>query len=377
MNWINLVIKNIGLLIVLLFGVTIIAKGQSKGTGLMEPGSKPFYTELRITKSERVPVSNYGHIIIKDLRPDNSKMGYVKIDVKSVPRHITFPKQSEEYLNEIFNSAIHPKGDMDTITIVINEIWLNETITEAAMAHKLLLGTQKLVSSCYFNADVYTKKDAGYILLGTFDSLITKKGEWLPNNCDKLLERVTIDLIKTADGFLSLPYAAENFYTRQEFDSILQAQFQYPILKADKPTRGIYFSYGDFLNDKPTPIDFKVISERLRTIDYPGRNKKDSAWGYCDGENIYMHIGPGYYKLVGSQNTFEVFGPATVVIMNTFFEKAFRVAGDYFSSPKIPFNYYSPIGARIVDPTPLFDPDKYVIEYFKYFRLNMEKGFLN
>lgn len=373
----NYLIKIFGLLLTCFFKAMLPTHGQTNSYGLMALNSKPFHTELKLNKMEKVVINNYGRIIIKDRRPDNSKMGYVRLDTKSNPRYITFPEESEDYLNKVFNNSIRSKISTDTVLVILNDIWFNETITEAAMTHKLLLGRQKLVSSCYFNADVYKKANTGYIFLSGFDSIFTKKGEWLPNNCDKLLETVSISLLKTCDKLLAHSESVGNFYTEQQFDSILQTNSPFAILKTDKPAKGVYFSYGDFLNDKPAPINFRVISDIKNTIDYGGRNKEDTAWGYSDGENIFMHIGPAYYKLVRSKQTFEVLGPATVVIMNTFFEKAFSVAAGYFSSPRIPFNYFSPVGSGNIDPAPLFEPNKYVIEYFKYFRLDMKRGYLH
>lgn len=338
---------------------------QSRESGPITAAKEPFITELKISKKERVPVYGYGHIIVRDFRADNSKMGYVQLDSKSRPQQITLPKEGEEYINKIFNQAILPSGNSDTLVLVLNDLWFNETKTEATEAHKLLFGMEKLVSSCYMSVDILLQKNDRFILTGSFDSVAFKKGEWLPGNCDKLLEKSVRALLKTADTVLFQINEMAEVYSTYQLDSLLNKRSDYPVLKAVKLAKGIYFTYDDFLNNEPVDINFTVISDISKRISYPGRTKEDTAWGYCDGENIYMHIANGFYLLNRSQNTYEVMGPAVVEWMNTFFNKTMRIATSYFMPPK-----------GFLNPLPYFEPNKYTVEYYKYFRLNMRNGFL-
>lgn len=361
---------------VLFFFFPIVINGQERKGELITADNKPFVTDLHLKKKEKVGVFMYGHIIVKDCRPDNSKMGYVQLDAKAKPQKIVLPKEGETYLNEILNEAIHPLQGFDTLIIILNEIWFNETRTAANAVHKHLFGAEKLVSSCYINASFFVQKGEKFIPIGSFDSVTTKKGEWLPNNCSKLLERSVLNLLLAADKLWSHITSIEAVYTTTQLDSLVKNRFNYPIVKVDKPAKGIYFTYNDFLNNTPTPIDFTVLSDNKRTIKYEGMSSKDSSWGYSDGENIYMHLGKGFYLLNKAQNTYEVVGPATVEILNTFLDKTIKIAGGYATGTLI-----SPVPSidrlLYVDPMPYFEPPKYSIEYYKFFRLNMKNGMLN
>jgi hypothetical protein len=363
----KLLVKNIFIVGVTCF-CTAIANCQPKEPDSLAASKIPFIANLKLKKNEKVLVYRYGHIVVKDMRADTSKLGYVRLDPKAKPRMISFPGQQAGYINEAFNNAIEPVQLLDTLFIVLRDIWFNETRTEAEMAHKLLLGTEKLVSSCFISAEFFTHNETGYRFVGNYDSVVNKKGEWLPNNCDKLLEKVAKGLLKEADDLLAISKTGNSFFTNEQFDSLLVSRFYHPVLKADKPAKGVYFSYTDFLNNNPVVKDYTVVSEKSRTIDYAGRKTGDSAWGYSDGETIYMHIGTAYYRLYKAQNTFEVIGPASVEITNSLLEKSFRVAADFYS-------FGGPI--RYLDPTPFFEPGKYTILYYKFYRMNMKNGYLN
>jgi hypothetical protein len=325
--------------------------------------SNPFFTDVKIKKKEKAGVFMYNHIIVKDCRPDKSKMGYVSLDAKAKPQRIVLPKEGESYINEIFNEAIQPLQGTDTLVVLLNNIWFNETRTTATALHKHIFGPIKLVSSCYMNADLFVKKDNRYIPIGKFDSVSTKKGEWLPNNCNKLLESATLSLVSTADLLWSHLNSIKYIYNITQLDSLITDKFDYAILKVDKPAKGVYLTYTDFLNNDPAILDFEVISEIRNNIKYAGMSKKDSSWGYSDGEKIFMHIDKGFYELKRAGNTFEVVGPAIVEYVNTFLDKAIAVTSSFYIGGYIDFE-------------PVIKPSEVAIEYYKFFSLNMKKGIL-
>ena len=366
MKRINPGFKNLLLFLFLPVLCTKEASCQIRETGLIIPAKESFTTEIKITGKERIPVFRYGHIMVKDNRADKSKMGYVLTDSKKNKlQRIVFPKEGESYINKQFNQAILPMGNKDTVLILLYDIWFNETKTEATEAHKLLFGLEKLVSSCHLNADIFLQKDNRFIFVGNSDSIIFKKGEWLPNNCDKLLEKSVSVLLKKTDTVLYQQNETAVTFNKYQLDSILKNRAGYPILKAVKPAKGLYFTFDDFRNNKPADIDFTVVSDISRRISYPGMIKEDTLWGYSDGENIYMHIAHGFYLLNRAQNTYEVAGPAVVELINPFINKAMNVAVSYFSPPK-----------GFINLMPFFTPNKYTINYYKYFRLDMRNGLL-
>ncbi len=334
---------------------------QNKEIQPIEAAKEPFQVELKFSKKEKIPVTRFGYMIVRDIRPDKTKLGYVVLDPKKgKPQRVTLEKEGEPFINKLFNDAIQPAGNKDTVLILLNEIWLNETLTEATEAHKLFFGMEKLVSSCFVNADIFLKKDNGYLLLEKLDSIHLKKGEWLPNNCGKLLERSVKMIVKLADTTLSMPLSTENVLSQVQMESFIQSRFQYPILSA-QPGKGIFMTYNDFLANKPLDVPFEVISDVHRNIRYAGRAKDDTAWGYSDGTNIYMHIDKGFYLLNKAQNSYDILAPATVEIINSDFLKAASMTSDFLTM-------------RIINPVPYFKPRKYNIEYVKFYRLNLPDG---
>lgn len=357
-----MVIKNIILIIAAILLFTC-GKAQPNEDGIIKAGKKPFFTEVDIKRKEKGGVIMYSHIIVKDCRADSSKMGYVTLELKGKPQRITFPVSGEEYINKIFNEAIQPLQRMDTLVVLLNNIWFNETRTTATNVHKHLFGPEKLVSSCYINAVFFAKREDQYIFIGNFDSVSFKKGEWLPNNCNKLLEKSLINLVSSADLQWKRGNEIETAYTKTQIDSLIDRKSDYPILKANKLNGGVYFTFNDFLNNNPANINFTVISDIRNNIKYAGKERQDQSWGYCDGEKIFMHIDKGFYRLNRAGNTFEVLGPAAVEYVNTFMDKTISVAVSYFPTGLFDFGPFAQRG-------------EYSIEYFKFFHLNMKNGIL-
>ena len=337
---------------------------QQKEIEPINASKEPFQVELKFSKQEKIPVTRFGHIVVRDLRPDKSKMGYVILDPKKgKPQRITFGKEGELFINKLFNDAIQPAGSKDTVLVLLNEIWLNETITDATEAHKLFFGMEKLVSSCFIDADIFLQRNNEFILLEKLDSILLKKGELLANNCGKLLERSLRMIVKQADTTLSMLLAEDRVFSKTQIESFIQSRCQYSILFAATPAKGVYLTFSDFLNNRPLPVPFEVISEVHRNIQYEGRAKEDTAWGYSDGNNIYMHIDKGFYLLNRAENSYDVIAPATVEIINSDFHKTATVVGGYLTSP-----------LRLINPVPYFQPRKYNIAYLKYYRLNLKDG---
>jgi hypothetical protein len=332
----------------------------------LEPGpiitrEEPFFTEAKFSRKEMIPVTQFGTIIVKDARVDKT-IGYVQPEAKKDPQCIAFKGNAETYLNKLFNNSIIVSSNTDTILIVLHDLWMNETRTEAADLHKLFLGMEKLVSSCHVVADIFGKRNGAYSYVSSIDSVLSKKSEWLAGNADKLVERTVKLLIKTADTSLKMK-TDWMLISNQQIDSIAQIKIKYPIVVSDKPQKGIYLSFEEFLNDKPRQIPFDVISSLSNDIDYPGKIREHPVWGYSDGEKIYMHIGKGYYQLNKRGSTFDVTAPAVVEYINSFLMKSIQVITSYYTSSD-----------HIIDVFPYFQPGKYTIYYYKYYRLDLRNG---
>jgi hypothetical protein len=95
----------------------------------------------------------------------------------------------------------------------------------------------------------------------------------------------------------------------------VQSGFDFPVLQVTQPTKGVYYSYADFLNNTPAITEFTVVKDKkTETLSSPGADEGllNKAWGYFDGTDLQVHINNNYYRMSRHQNTFEIAGPRTL-----------------------------------------------------------------
>lgn len=93
-----------------------------------------------------------------------------------------------------------------------------------------------------------------------------------------------------------------------------------PILQAVALNSGVYTTYAEFKNNQPSIKDYELRNGSMGDIlfvkegkeEYPTRN----AWGFCDGNNIFINSGDKYSKLVRQANTFYFYGLKEVTKKN-------------------------------------------------------------
>ncbi len=330
--------------------------------------SKPFIVKLDIKKSNRLSTSHFKNIFVIDNRMDTSMVGYVYIDIKQGWRKICLPLNVQDYLNkELKDIFIEDSGDK-TLIIQLNDLWFNETITQAGWMEGTLLGNEKLISTCFLNVTCYIKDKDSVKEIGGLDTTFVKKG-WLPNNCDALLTKSFIETITFAEKKSYIRYTGVIAGLSNEQQNVLpNTDPKPPILRSLKPSPGIYFSFQDFLNNNASKTPFAIkefIHSYKLTYHFPSGQTYDSAWGFSDGENVYMHLDSNYYRMKRVNNYFEVLAPETIEIINVFSQKAVHATMWYFA-------YENPF--KIFSLKPFLDGRVQRITRHKFYHLNLLNG---
>lgn len=83
---------------------------------------------------------------------------------------------------------------------------------------------------------------------------------------------------------------------------IFVALFSQPIIEnKNKPTKGVYRSFNDFLNNKPDLANHDIFLVKGKKLCEYADNKtnkiKGEIWGYSSGKNILIHHGNRYIGL--------------------------------------------------------------------------------
>jgi hypothetical protein len=354
--------KSIYLILNCLFCFSLCSQAQQKKILRFEDETfdasafKPFPLEVDIRKGE-ISILSFGHIIIKDKRADNSKLGIVIAGTNNEKHRFIFPGNKQEYLSERLNKPVKlSSSTQDTIILYLNNLWVFQT--RKAWNGPNAAMTEDLIGNCYINTDVYSSQDGQYKYLGTIDTTLSANG-WVANNCKRVLKKA---LLATLEASSSL------FSKRDEIasSSSLGNKNTYPILLTQQPKQGIYTSYAEFLNDSPSITNFSAETRAtIRVVKTPGLPDSVVAksWGYCDETGIYMNVNKDFYKLNRSNNNFDLLGPIIVEVRNSTESKIFNT---------VLFNVLFP--KPYIDLSSMVAPSVVTYNKLSYFQLNVSDG---
>ncbi len=321
---------------------------------------KPLTVEIETKKNPSLQ-THFKTVIIQDFRADKSKLGFVRAGERNENHRFVFPEKDEEYLVKKINKLFLSNPDShDTLVLSIKNLWLFQTQQQAGALKRELLGDIETISHCFINYDIYTYKNGIATCLGNIDTIISTKG-WIGNESNYLLKKTWLTSITMCDSLFQKQPTTDNL-------SSVKSNFNFPILATENPTKGIYFSYQDFLNNNPDTVSFgtqiKATKRIVKSTTYPD-SIIAKCWGYTDETGTYMNIDNDYYRLNRSQNTFDIRGPYLVDIKNSTFSKIFRTTTFYFFIDK-----------PLIDPSEFIKPRNEKLELFKYYQLDIYTGAL-
>ena len=186
------------------------------------------------------------------------------------------------------------------LVLVMQKFWFSNSASE-----RYTLSKPKLLTTLYYNFDVYSSTGYGYFPQTTFSGSLTtlyKRGDAYNELANALLVSLQETLVaksfkaKETDMNWLSPIAFIEYYDeRKKKTSQL----------ADVP-RGMYATYNDFLAKKPITdsVEILVIYNEYETETYACqftayRNEQPLScyrnWGYFDGSYLFLNTGNGFY----------------------------------------------------------------------------------
>ena len=282
---------------------------------------KPYEVEVKKKWFDSVKLYFPGDVEFVDERADKSKLGFVRMGEDNSFFNMLFPQQSIGYINSSFHHIIKPTTNQIKLRIVVRHMWMAQIITKSTSR----ITEKAYIIYCYFKADYYREVNGMVQLAGELDTVFSMR-KWMGHGSDDLMKKTLITALTQCD---SLVASSNAYYPIKMLSDSLDNQFNYPILKTNAPKKGVYYSYGDFLNNNPKEEGFDVKANK--NVTYLVTNTSDTSvtnavWGYSDGNDIYKHLNESYYKMNRVQNTFELAGPRAITKIFTRKEVIVRVA---------------------------------------------------
>jgi|GEM_PF-2683933 len=285
--------------------------GQKKACDICEISSrKPdtvYLADFRIIQEQK---NIFPNIRLVDVRADVSKIGY-----HGSKGHNYAPCQLENGTAVAFNRLLQsslanqiPIPTSDSIIGIMHRFWIYEY--DSLRSNNNSLNAFNRCNKMVFSADYFLKINDDYYPFMRIDTSFIIVAGGLKG------KREAINILLDAHTEKALSINLQNVIKRKKYYwNQINATFPSyaPNLSDSMMAQGIYTTYEEFVNNKPS-LPFHSINEAkladvLYTTDEKGSpSPVREVWGYHDGHHAYIKLGDNYFRLLKVGNTYEVFG---------------------------------------------------------------------
>jgi hypothetical protein len=255
------------------------------------------------------------------------------IDLRSDTLGIGFKTRNSEKKNTLFvlngglktafgkfissTSKFNSSNNGYTAHVVVKEFWLKEFEADEDDKDKVLdksgWNTVNKKSSLKIYFDFYLSKDEEYFAAYRFDTLAIG---FLNINefTDAYLSGILHYSFARLQSIEPASYTQnKRKFSRSELVKYYQEKWNKPMLTDSQYVRGVYRSFSEFVNNRPSISNFVVRKDKLADVLYITEKGQEmtpirDVWGYCDGKNLYIKSGENYFMLVRVQNSFYFLG---------------------------------------------------------------------
>jgi hypothetical protein len=269
----------------------------------------------------------FSSIKVLDCRQDTTKIGFIEKGVGRTPYKKLivengFQKSGEIFYNQYYQNCL--SGDSNQLLIVAKKFWVNRSAKRNIQRRN---NTNNIDNDfdLYVQFDYFLKRRDEFMPIKRIDTIFSMGRNYIKaeyesyrENDYSFYEFVLIKMIEAVDyKFYSDRFQISR--NRKKLDAVLnfyKTKMEYPILKDSIYKKGIYMSFNEFRNNRPSIENFKV-EQNKKAGKLLFTSKNDSSievikyWGYCDGKDIFCYDLSHPVQRVG--NTFEFFAESKVI----------------------------------------------------------------
>jgi hypothetical protein len=259
-----------------------------------------------------LPLGKYGRdfpdlfqqISVMDARPDTCRIGIVRTS-RTGQDEITFHSPVSQQLEGYLNAAYSRRAGRYQLLIVLKDLWISFPDSFEAKAYFEL--------NIRFRVEAYVKVNDGYGPLMRFDSSITRLRGLAVS------PMATEEIRDLFDLFMGQVAAADlgrdrRLVTYQQIDSFNRARFGYPIDTATRLVKGVYATVDEFRENAPSILNYTIDKDpagkpELNVADESGHLYfNHMAWGFCDGDQVYVMMDGNLFPVFTVGHQFYVMG---------------------------------------------------------------------
>ncbi len=247
-----------------------------------------------------------GTIQFIDGRFNNSSIGYTTHSSKY--KRLTIEGGIINYLNsKIIGNKVKIPNSKNLLCIIHNFI-----IVEADTTEHESLRISRLISKLYVKVDVFVENNQQFFSAFRFDTVLTNFDRNRKRNLN-IINEFNSTFIAKIDRFNFGNTVNKKSYTFNDIQESLKDKLDLPILKNVALKKGVYANFNEFVQNKPSVSNYEIkkdkLSDQLFVIDKDGNSQLTrKAFGYCDGQNIWIYLADNFFILHRKNNYFEFYG---------------------------------------------------------------------
>ena len=300
--------KNIVVFFYLIF-FAFLSFGQMK-TPVINTGDT-LQVKLESLISSQSVSKNIRRLEVLDLRDDTSSLGYITTKVSKKLKQLQFASSTEFVIgNWISNYLKIDKANVgDNLVVCLKKLRLSSEATlrvfENGHEGKPQNGWDEGV---LIKAEFYLRKEQYYYPLYKYDSVLNIEGK-LPDDAPMFLtDAFSSALSKLFTLNLEhIPESARKL-TLEDIIARSNKETQIPILIETGFKKGVYKSFEEFKMNAPSVSEFEYRKGKMGDVLYVKEGGNEfpdrTAWGFCDGKNIFINSSDIFSELIRDGNTF-------------------------------------------------------------------------
>ena len=272
-----------------------------------------------INKSELTQHLPFGLIRVFDVRYDTSLIGtyaqftnafFPGINNSKLTLEGGIKKSFENGLNVRYRSFFDNTNNELVCFITQFRILRRDTLNETE-------GAGQSVGQLRIRIEAFLKTQEGYTAAFKIDTIFIENLKVLSKRevTSELRENMVVPLFdhlhdKVSNTIWEEVFKRKIFSQEVVFDNYLKKRFGLPIL-VQPPAKGIYMTFKEFKNNKPSIQEFSIIKEKFKTISLIDKNGNYintlKTFGFSDGSRCWIQNGNFSYPLLRSRNSFLFF----------------------------------------------------------------------
>lgn len=303
-----------------------ILSAQGDERTVTNPGRLP-NLEISLDAKEKVSAAvkfPFQSFKIVDSRFDTGKIGFIprftlskkKAYKKAVLKAGTANAIST-YLNDYYADAFTQNGF--ELLIVIKRLWFSG-IDNTRAGRAEIASSLKTYANVYCKWEFYLGKDGSYFPIKRTDTIFhynqfenSFTEERFSESDYYYIKSVLKTMTESPDYNFYLPlFNSKPKKSIEEINAYNEKRYNLPVLKDVRLLKGVYLSFEEFKNNKPSIPDFKErkmnygLLKKEQYLETSAGDLISDYWGYSDGE--YFRYGKyGNDKIYREGNTFEFF----------------------------------------------------------------------